>query len=42
MLLTGSGAVPFLVDGPVTSADRWAQITNAFQGRFFSYAIWFN
>jgi hypothetical protein len=42
MLLTGAGAVPFLVDGPVASAERWTEITDAFEGSFFSYAIWFN
>jgi hypothetical protein len=42
MLLTGSGAVPFLVEGPVTSGERWHEITRDFEGSFFSYAIWFN
>lgn len=42
MLLTGSGAVPFLADGESTSPARWSEITSAFEGSFFSYAFWFN
>ena len=42
MLLAGAGAVPFLVDGNVTSSQRWTEITRAFEGSFFAYAIWFN
>ena len=42
MLLAGAGAVPFLVDGNVASPERWTEITRAFEGSFFSYAIWFN
>ncbi len=42
MLLTGAGAIPYLVNGPVASPERWTEITRAFEGSFFSYAIWFN
>jgi hypothetical protein len=42
MLLTGAGAVPYLADGEITSSERWTEITRAFEGSFFSYAMWFN
>jgi hypothetical protein len=42
MLLAGAGAVPFLADGDTASVERWTEITRAFEGSFFSYAIWFN
>jgi hypothetical protein len=42
MVMTGSGVVPFLRDGPVSSAERWNEITRAFQNNFFAYALWFN
>src|SRR5262249_12257749 len=41
MLVTGSGAVPFLRDGPISSRERWAEITRAFEENFFLYALWF-
>jgi hypothetical protein len=42
MLLTGAGAVPYLRDGPMTSPERWGEITQAFEDNFFAYALWFN
>jgi len=42
MFLTGSGAVPYLTDGPVSSHERWTKITRAFEDNFFGYALWFN
>jgi hypothetical protein len=42
MFITGSGAVPYLRDGPITSQQRWTEITAAFEGNFFAYALWFN
>jgi hypothetical protein len=42
MVMTGSGVVPFLRDGPTSSAERWNEITRAFQNNFFAYALWFN
>jgi hypothetical protein len=42
MLLTGAGAVPYLRDGPITSPQRWREITQAFEDNFFAYALWFN
>ena len=42
LMLTGSGAVPFLADGEITSAETWDAIDSAFGGDFFSFAAWFN
>jgi hypothetical protein len=42
MLATGPGAIPFLREGPITSQQRWNEITRSFEGNFFGYALWFN
>ena len=42
MLLTGAGAASYLRDGPITSRQRWREITQAFEDNFFAYAFWFN
>ncbi len=42
MLLTGADAVTYLRDGPITSPQRWREITQAFEDDFFAYALWFN
>jgi hypothetical protein len=42
LLGTGQGALPYLADGPVTSLERWVEITRAFEGNFFQFAFWFN
>ena len=39
---TGPGAIPFLREGPITSQQRWNEITRSFEGNFFGYALWFN
>jgi hypothetical protein len=38
----GSGAVPYLEEGEVTSPETWAQFQRAFQGSFIGMAIWIN
>jgi hypothetical protein len=40
--LTGPAALPYLEDGPVTTPEDWARMTEAFQGRFGLFAIWVN
>jgi hypothetical protein len=40
--ITGPAALPYLEDGPVTTAETWALMTSAFEGGFGMYAIWFN
>lgn len=40
--ITGPAALPYLEDGPVTSPDDWARMTEAFGGRFGLFALWVN
>lgn len=40
--ITGPSAFPYLEDGEVLTSERWEEITDAFEGSFGSYAIWFN
>ncbi len=42
LLATGTDAVPFLEDGPISSSSDWSRLTRVFQGSFLGYAIWFN
>jgi len=42
MILTGYGALPFLRDGPVATADSFAAADKAFGGNLPGYALWFN
>jgi hypothetical protein len=42
MILTGLGAVPFLGDGPVASAEDFRAIQDAFGSDWLGYAFWFN
>jgi hypothetical protein len=40
--ITGPAALPYLEDGPVTTPEDWARITEAFGGRFGLFALWVN
>jgi hypothetical protein len=42
MILTGLGAVPFLRDGPVASAESFAEANTVFGDQWLGYAFWFN
>ncbi len=42
MILTGLGAVPFLKDGPVASAESFAEANKVFGDQWLGYAFWFN
>ena len=42
MLMTGFDALPFLKDGPVATADSFAEGNRVFGGNFLSYVFWFN
>jgi hypothetical protein len=42
MILTGLGAVPFLKDGPIASAEDFRAIQDAFGSDWLGYAFWFN
>ena len=38
----GSAALPYVENGPMTTAETWNRITRIFGGNFLGYAIWFN
>ena len=40
--ITGPAALPYLEDGPMLTSKEWSDLTDAFEGSFGSYAIWFN
>ena len=42
MILTGMGALPFLRDGPVATAEDFRAIQEAFGSDWVGYAFWFN
>lgn len=42
MLITGYDALPFLKDGPVASAESFAEANNVFGDALIGYAFWFN
>jgi hypothetical protein len=42
MLLTGSGALPYLRDGPIADAQSFAEANRVFGTNWLNYAFWFN
>jgi hypothetical protein len=42
LLATGTDAVNYLEDGPVSDSATWSNIMGAFEGNFLGYALWFN
>ena len=42
LLIQGSGALPYLEDGEMTTRETWFRIFQIFGGDFFRYAVWFN
>ena len=42
LLITGYDALPFLKDGPVASADSFAEANRVFGDAIWGYAFWFN
>lgn len=42
LLLQGSGALPYLEDGELTSAETWRRISQLLDGNLFRYTVWFN
>jgi hypothetical protein len=40
--ITGPAALPYLEDGPVSSAEDWNAMVETFGGRFGVFAVWFN
>jgi hypothetical protein len=42
LLVHGSGAVPYLEHGELTTEQTWTQISSIFGGSFLLYVMWFN
>ncbi len=42
MLFTGSGALPYLKDGPIADAASFAEANRVFGTKWLNYAFWFN
>jgi hypothetical protein len=42
LLIQGSALVPYLEEGAVSDQRTWSQLTRAFGGGFFRFAIWSN
>ena len=42
MLITGYDALPFLKDGPIASAESFAEANAVFGDALIGYAFWFN
>jgi hypothetical protein len=42
MLLTGYDAIPYLKDGPIATAESFAEANRVFGEDFLGYAFWFN
>ena len=40
--IQGEAAMPYLEEGPTTSAQTWRELTRVFGGNFLGYAIWIN
>ena len=38
----GSGALPYLEDGEITSPQTWVEFQRVFGGRFVGFAVWIN
>ncbi len=42
LFATGTDAVPYLEEGPLSTPETWNRLTRLFQGEFFGFAVWFN
>jgi hypothetical protein len=42
LMITGTDAVQYVEDGPVSTSARWNELMRAFQGNFLGYAVWYN
>jgi hypothetical protein len=40
--ITGPAALPYLENGPISTSEEWARMTEAFQGSFLLFALWSN
>jgi hypothetical protein len=42
LMITGTDAVNYLEEGPISSSTKWNELMRTFQGNFLGYALWFN
>jgi len=42
LLLQGSGALPYVEEGPLSQPATWNNLQRTFGGQFFGFAVWFN
>lgn len=42
LTVQGSNMIPYVEEGPLSTPQVWETMTQAFQGQFFGFAIWFN
>ena len=42
MWVSGTGAAPYIEDGPLTDSRVWQRLLRVFGGEFFGFAVWFN
>lgn len=42
LLIQGSGALPYLEEGPLSRPETWNNLQRTFGGQFFGFAVWFN
>ena len=40
--ITGTDAVQYVEEGPVSNGTTWNGLTGTFRGNFLGYALWFN
>lgn len=40
--ISGTGAAPFIEEGPLSTAASWNELQRVFGGQFFGFAVWFN
>ena len=42
LLIQGTGALPYLERGPLSTPETWSNLGRVFRGQFFGFAAWFN
>ena len=42
LLIQGSGVLPYLERGPLSTPETWSNLGRVFRGQFFGFAAWFN
>lgn len=42
LLIQGTGALPYVEEGPLSRPETWTNLQRVFGGQFFGFAVWFN